>query len=185
MTNLRNAIASARRVRRKAFAEPEKESKMKQSMLGIGGLSDALGLAPKVRGLRGSVTTTRLAYAALFLAIGVLMLALATPGPIELPLGGCRNDPGRLVFGETFEVEMSLDRNTACSVMLRLGSAAVDKLEVTTPPRHGALVPRGRTGVIYRADRNFNGEDFFAFAMRGQSAAYNGTSVVRVRVQVR
>jgi hypothetical protein len=183
MTDLRNAIESARSARCKALAGPEKEPEMKQSMLGIASLSDALGLAPEAR--RGTATTTRLAYAALFLAIGVVMLVLAIPGAMQIPLSGCRNDPGRLVFGETFEVEMNLSRNTACPVLLRPGSASVDKLEITTLPRHGALAPRGRTGVIYRADRNYKGEDFFAFAMRGQSAAYNGTSVVRVHVQVR
>lgn len=183
MMNLRNAIESARRACDRACAGPEKEPEMKQSILGLARLSDALGLAPEAR--RGGATTTRLAWAAVFLALGVMMLVLATPGPIELPLGGCRNTPSRLIFGETFDVTMNLDRNTACSVLLRPGSAAVDKLEITTPPRYGALSPRGRTGMVYRADRNFTGEDFFAFAMRGQSAAYNGTSVVRVRVQIR
>ncbi len=182
MTNLRDAIEAARRSPKEP---PGKEPEMKQSILGVASLSDTLGLAPRARGIRGSITTARLAFAAVFLAVGVLMLAIATPGPIELPLGGCRNDPGRLIFGETFEVAMNLDRNTACSVWLRPGSASVDKLDITSPPRHGTLAPRGRTGVIYRADRNFKGEDFFAFAMHGQSAAYNGTSVVRVRVQVR
>ena len=131
------------------------------------------------------VDTRRLSVAAFLLALGVAALALATPGPIELPLGGCRNMPGRLVFGQTFDVSMSLARNSACSVWLHPGSTAVDRLEIVTPPRHGSIDMRGRTGVIYRADRNFKGTDFFTFALRGQSAAFKGTSVHRVQVTVR
>jgi hypothetical protein len=185
MTDLRTAIHSARRARDRAVPTPEKEPQMEPS--GIASLSDATPLPPQAQGRtgKGASRIAWLGYAAVFLVIGVLMLALATPGTVELASGGCRNSPGRLIFGETFEVAMSLHHNTACSVRLRPGSAAVDKLEITQPPRHGVLIARGRTGAIYRPDRNFRGEDFFSFAMHGQSSAYKGTSVVRVRVLVR
>jgi hypothetical protein len=123
--------------------------------------------------------------AAVLLSLCVAGLALATPGPIALPLGGCQNTPSLLVFGQTFDIAMSLARNSACSIRLHPGSTAVDRLDIVTPPRHGVIDMRGRTGVIYRADRGFKGDDFFTFAVRGQSAAYKGTSVHRVRVTVR
>lgn len=180
MTDLKAAIAAARRTRQKPAAEGCREAKMRQL-----DMAAPSGVLPFVRGRPRRIDTRRLSVAALLLALGVAALALATPGPIELPLGGCRNTPGRLTFGQTFDVSMSLARNSACSVWLHPGSTAVDKLEIVTPPRHGSIDMRGRTGVIYRADRNFKGADFFTFAVRGQSAAFKGTSIHRVRVTVR
>jgi hypothetical protein len=186
MTNLKDAIEAAQRARPEQGAQGCREPKMRGPMLGSASVFDAFRFPSLARAPAAvSDKARRLGFAAVFLAVGVVMLALATPGPIALPLGGCRNTPGHLIFGQTFDVSMSLDRNTACSVWLHPGSAAVETLEVTSPPRHGSIGMRGRTGVIYRADRNFKGEDFFTFAMRGQSSAYRGTSVVRVRVTVR
>jgi hypothetical protein len=183
MTDLKAAITAARRARQKPAAAGRREKKMRQPTLGIAAPSGFLGFARAPA--RPATTSRKLGLAAILLAFGVAGFALAAPGPIALPLGGCHNTPGRLIFGQTFDVSMSLARNTACSVWLHPGSTAVDRLEIVTPPQHGAIDMRGRTGVIYRADRHFKGTDFFTFAVRGQSAAYKGTSVHRVHVTVR
>jgi hypothetical protein len=182
MTDLKAAITAARRARQKPAAAGRREKKMRQPILAAPSGFLSFVLAPT---RQAAADSRRLRLAAFLLALGVAGLALATPGPIALPLGGCHNTPGRLIFGQTFDVSMSLARNTACSVWLHPGSTAVDRLEIVTPPQHGAIDMRGRTGVIYRADRHFKGTDFFTFAVRGQSAAYKGTSVHRVHVTVR
>ena len=42
---------------------------------------------------------------------------------------------------------------------------SIDDLDVATPPQRGTLAMRGRSGVIYRAERGFTGIDTFALAV--------------------
>jgi hypothetical protein len=56
---------------------------------------------------------------------------------------------------------------------------------IHVPPRYGELAPRGRTGVFYRPDPKFKGEDSFAFALRGGPSSSHAKSVIRVQVTVK
>ena len=65
------------------------------------------------------------------------------------------------------------------------GAAVIEELTITSAPQHGSTSPRGRTGVIYRAHRNYRGEDSFAVALRGRASSGAGVAIIRVRVDVR
>ncbi|MCZ7661415.1 MAG: hypothetical protein M5U07_28005 [Xanthobacteraceae bacterium] len=184
MTDLKQAIETARRARRRVAPGLEAHE-LQQPAMASGRAGSPTRRAPGLPARRRRDTAAivrRVGRAAL--APVAAALALAALMTIAPPFGSCRNDPARIVFGETFEVAMRVRTDRACALSLRLGGAAVDALEVTRAPAHGALVPRGRTGVIYRPGRAFAGEDFFSFTLHGQSALYKGASTVRVRVAV-
>ena len=123
------------------------------------------------------------------IAIGALLilmlLAVAWSSGLAslLRSNDCRSWPALPVFGET-DASMVVHGSVACPIALQAPSLAVDELKMTTLPENGTVTARGRTGVTYRPGTNFKGEDFFAFTMRGRSAAQEGTSHVRVRVTV-
>jgi hypothetical protein len=96
----------------------------------------------------------------------------------------CRLKPIPLVLGVDMQVSATVQSGAPCSIRARTGSAWVEGLSIDSPPRHGELAPRGRTGVFYRPDPKFKGEDSFAFALRGGPRSSRATSVIRVRVTV-
>lgn len=121
------------------------------------------------------------AWIGLLAIVGALITARAfAAGPAE-----CRTLPNATLFRPETNATMTLKAGTACSIWLRPSAAAVERIELVTPPAHGVVTPRGRTGMVYRANANFSGEDFFAFALHGRSSAYSGAGHVRVRVNVR
>jgi hypothetical protein len=101
-----------------------------------------------------------------------------------VPVPECRTTPARLAFIPVTEVKATTSAGTPCLVSLGLGSARVDKLTITVDPQHGAVAPRGRTGVIYRPQSDFRGEDAFWFSIDGPSNQNPGAAVVRVGITV-
>jgi hypothetical protein len=96
----------------------------------------------------------------------------------------CRTTPARLAFIPVTEVKAITSAGTPCLVPLGLGSARVDKLTITVDPQHGAVAPRGRTGVIYSPQSDFRGEDAFWLSIDGPSNQNPGAAVVRVGITV-
>jgi hypothetical protein len=96
----------------------------------------------------------------------------------------CRTTPARLAFIPVTEVKAITSAGTPCLVPLGLGSARVDKLTITVDPQHGAVAPRGRTGVIYSPQSDFRGEDAFWLSLDGPSNQNPGAAVVRVGITV-
>lgn len=96
----------------------------------------------------------------------------------------CRTTPAQLAFIPMTEVKATTSAGTACFVSLGLGSARVDKLTITVDPQHGAVAPRGRTGVIYSPQSDFRGEDSFWLSIDGPSNQNPGAAVVRVGITV-
>jgi hypothetical protein len=97
----------------------------------------------------------------------------------------CRSNPIPLVFDANIQASIMVASGIACPVWAQPLSATVDELQITTPPQNGQALLRGRTGMIYRPNAGFKGEDFVAFAMQGRSHADHGRAIVRVRVTVR
>jgi hypothetical protein len=96
----------------------------------------------------------------------------------------CRTTPARLAFIPVTEVKATTSAGTPCLFSLGLGSARVDKLTITVDPQHGAVAPRGRTGVIYSPQSDFCGEDAFWLSIDGPSNQNPGAAVVRVGITV-
>lgn len=96
----------------------------------------------------------------------------------------CRFKPIALALGLDKQIAATVPRGVPCSVHTLTGEATVEDLTIQSPPRHGELAPRGRTGVLYRPDPNFKGEDSFAFELRGGPSSSHAKSTVRVQVTV-
>jgi hypothetical protein len=97
----------------------------------------------------------------------------------------CHLKPIALVLGLDTQISASVPRGVSCSVRTLAGDAIVEDLTIHSPPWHGDLAPRGRTGVFYRPDPKFRGEDSFAFALRGGPGSSHAKSVIRVQVIVK
>jgi hypothetical protein len=100
------------------------------------------------------------------------------------PPPSCDASPVRLTFGAETAARIETGSGTACTVAVQPGAAVIEDLIVTVAAQHGSIAPRGRTGVVYRAQGNYRGEDSFALALRGRSETQHGVAIVRVRVNV-
>jgi hypothetical protein len=127
--------------------------------------------------------------AAGFVLVGLGAYALGT---VKGTLGPsvCETQPISIVLGRDAEAAMTVSRRTRCQLATSLATAAIEEFTIVDPPKHGTLMPRGRTAVVYQSDGDFRGHDSFAFAMRGKPAdisetSTGETSVVRAYVTVK
>ena len=118
------------------------------------------------------------------LVLGVLAVPVSERAAAGLGLQSCRIEPAAPRFGEDSETTILTFHGTACSVLLRPMNATIDALAIVSPPVHGALRIRGRTGVVYRPASGFTGEDSFAFRVSGHDGGTLRTATVRARVRV-
>lgn len=98
---------------------------------------------------------------------------------------GCHVAPVPVTLGVDANAAVSMPAGAPCTVILRTGQAMIEDLTVTVSPAHGTVAARGRTGVVYRPQRQFRGDDRFSFSVRGRLGPAFETSVVRVQVSVR
>jgi hypothetical protein len=117
--------------------------------------------------------------------LAILAAVIAARAFDVVPVPECRTTPTRLAFVPVTEMRATVSAGTPCLVSLRLGSARVQKLAITLDPQHGVVAPRGRTGVIYRPQSGFRGEDTFWFSLDGPSNRNPGAAVVRVGITVK
>ena len=96
----------------------------------------------------------------------------------------CRAKPIPLALGLDAEASIAVPANTPCTILVQAGSTALDSITIDAPPERGTLTPRGRTGVVYRPQRGFKGEDAFAFSLHGRPSSVRETSIIRVRSSV-
>jgi hypothetical protein len=101
------------------------------------------------------------------------------------PPSACGALPVRLTFGAETATRIETGSGNACTVAVQAGAGVIDDLTVTAAAQHGSIAPRGRTGIIYRPQGNYRGEDSFALALRGRAGGDDGVAIVRVRVTVR
>jgi hypothetical protein len=96
----------------------------------------------------------------------------------------CQIKPTQFVFGIT-DLSVTTPAGTPCTIVVRPGSGAVDALTIESQPKHGTVTARGRTGVIYRPDRKFRGEDEFVFSIHAGPSSLEKASVIRVLATTR
>jgi hypothetical protein len=100
------------------------------------------------------------------------------------PPAACDASPLRLTFGAETAARIETGSGTACTVVVQAGAAVIEDLTVTVAAQHGSIAPHGRTGIVYRAQDNYRGEDSFALALHGRSETQHRIAIVRVRVNV-
>jgi hypothetical protein len=120
-------------------------------------------------------------------AIGLTVALLLAAGLVGAGLkqqAACQVAPRPLTLEQETTATMHVRAGVPCSIVARI-DAPVAELTVTRLPANGTLVASGRTGLVYRPEPSFRGEDFFAFAMHAGRPGHDDTSVVRVHVAVR
>ncbi len=100
------------------------------------------------------------------------------------PQPGCIASPVRLMLNGQTHATIETRGGAACTIAVQTGSAIIDDLTVSSQPQHGTIVPRGRTGVVYRAHGKYRGEDSFELSLHGRTGTQEGFAVVRVQVNV-
>ena len=98
---------------------------------------------------------------------------------------GCRVAPIPLTLGAGTELAIAIPADTPCTILIPAGGATLDEITVDTPPQHGTLTARGRTGTVYRPNRGFKGDDAFAFSLNARSGAVRESSIVRVQASIK
>jgi hypothetical protein len=145
----------------------------------VGSMRARLALLAQTALLRRPEVTGCVALIAIFVAlIGIRSAEL-------IGIRDCRADPVALALGLNIEATMTVQGGSACALWIKGATASIGDLEITSPPRHGVVLTRGRTGVVYQPERQFAGRDSFAFTLRGMSPADAGTSIARINVNVR
>jgi hypothetical protein len=96
----------------------------------------------------------------------------------------CQSSPLIFKFGGEADATMALRSNSRCPAFVHTGSVSLDEPIIAVEPSHGTLTPRGRSGVYYRPEANFTGQDFFMMTLSGRTSTQAGTMTVRVNVSV-
>jgi hypothetical protein len=108
------------------------------------------------------------------------LLWLTRPGLTE-----CQAAPLALKLGSQVAVAMNVTSGMACTLFAQIGSASLEEPIIDMPPQHGSVSFRGRSGVMYRADPAYKGNDFFAIKLNGRSNSEPGAMKVGVSVVIR
>lgn len=96
----------------------------------------------------------------------------------------CRTKPLPLVFGFSTELAVTMPAGVPCTIAVQPGGS-VHQLTIEAEPENGTLAARGRTGVTYRPNPRFKGEDRFVFSLAGGSNTPHETSAIHVRALVK
>jgi hypothetical protein len=114
------------------------------------------------------------------LPIAAVAVALAVGG-----FADCRASPALLRFGAQVDAGMSVNAGWPCVLLLKTPAPSIEVLDILVPPQRGRVTVRGRTGVTYQADQNFQGTDTFALVARTAPSARLSPATVRVQVHVK
>src|SRR5262245_55574041 len=112
-------------------------------------------------------------------AAGLVRIGLATytfatvrtapPAGALLNVSDCEAQQISILPGQNVEATMTVSPRTRCQIATGFVTASIDDLSIIDPPKHGTLMQRGRTGVVYQPIGDFRGEDSFAFALHGNT----------------
>ncbi len=118
--------------------------------------------------------------------LGAVIVGLSVMWYVDLsrPLT-CRPAPLAFQIGADADTQMTIRAGAQCAVYVLPGQATLDEPLTTTAPMHGTLTTRGHSGIDYRPDSGFTGEDEFAVAMNGRLGQRTGSMDLHVHVAVR
>ena len=159
------------------------------NQLGLPYPSAAATIASRVRrslelGESFGLAHTRLLPAWWFVGLSALCVcAMIVVG--ALSAGGCRVAPIPLTPGAGTELSIAVPGDTSCTILVPAGSANLDDITIDSPPHHGTLTARGRTGTVYRPNRGFKGEDAFSFSLNARAGAVRESSTIHVQAIIK
>ncbi|MGN6571786.1 MAG: hypothetical protein ACTHLO_10265 [Pseudolabrys sp.] len=113
-------------------------------------------------------------------AVAALALAaLASPAD-----AACHITRFHFRFGQTFPAQAEVGSGQTCGFALHAGRDSVFRaIRIIAPPAHGTATAR-LTGVGYRAQAGYKGEDSFSFAVIGHNRDTSEPARVDVSVTV-
>src|SRR6516164_4465700 len=93
------------------------------------------------------------------------------------------NGPRYQLASDTVHWSLELSAGETCLRGVRFNTMVVDKLMVVFLPQTGHVTLHG-TGFSYRAERDFQGRDFFSLMVSGATNKVPGSSTIEVEVAV-
>ena len=139
-----------------------------------------ISLAPAARPIPFSPLPDARVLSGLALAAALIIAIVAG---VSMP-AGCQVPQLSLNLGSDAAISVAVPAAKACAISVTAGSATVKTLKIDSPPAHGQLLPRGRTGVVYIPQSGFAGEDAFVFSIEGNSSSGSGAALFRVKATV-
>jgi hypothetical protein len=92
---------------------------------------------------------------------------------------------GRWHFGETRTLTWHSSGGSICATELAPASTTeMSNLRIAHRAAHGLAALSGLTGIAYRPQDGFKGQDSFSFSFSGTGSQSRGTTLVKVNVTV-
>ena len=120
--------------------------------------------------------------AASIVILGVAVFVAGAGGLVRFDK--CQVTPQMRPLSGNIEALMVVRRGHACEVHSGATQAIGKFVYLTTSPHHGVVRKRGTTGLIYRPDPRFRGDDFFSYVAHAKSSADSAITWVQVHVRV-
>jgi len=114
--------------------------------------------------------------------LGAAILVAGAGGLIRFDK--CQVAPQLRPLSGNVEALMIVRNGHACAVHSAATQTIGKLVHLTTEPRYGVVTKRGTTGLIYRQNSKFRGDDFFAYVVYTGSSAKSAIAWIRVRVRV-
>ena len=118
-------------------------------------------------------------------------LAIATPLALAFPAGQAQSQmrdcmvSGNLApIGFNSEGTIDLNSGESCNLFLNT-SGTIDSSKISQRPKHGTLTLVSMSNAIYKPKPGYKGTDEFAFTIAGRGLTNAGTSVVKIKANVK
>lgn len=87
-------------------------------------------------------------------------------------------------FGVNSNAFLEINSGEQCNLYLRV-SGTIESAKIVQRPKNGSLSMSDLSSAVYRAKPGFRGTDEFAFQVSGNSQTGKGTSVIKIRANVK
>jgi len=87
-------------------------------------------------------------------------------------------------YGSNSEGSLDMNSGEACNMRLRT-EGTIEDARISQAPKNGRLRMVSSANAIYTPKAGFKGTDEFAFTIKGRSMFVAGTSVIKIRANVR
>lgn len=121
--------------------------------------------------------------ATFLIALAALVFTIAGGMRVFVPQD-CQLQP-RWLGTQSGEAATATSRGGApCLISARNSQTNVKALELVTPPLHGRIDMRGKTGLIYVPNSQFRGQDSFDFKVLRENEPDTAARVINMKVNV-
>lgn len=114
------------------------------------------------------------------------LLGAATTTFAEAQSGGrdCIVSATPATFGVNSTGVLDINSGDSCNLYLRV-SGTIESAKIVQRPKNGSLSMNDVSSAVYKSKAGYRGVDEFAFQVSGNSMTGKGTSVIKIRANVR